>query len=73
MTKRAVIYARYSSNLQTDASIEDQVRLAMRLINEQNMELTQTYADHGISGASLLRPGYQQLLTDARAGCLKSL
>ncbi len=68
MTKRAVIYARYSSNLQTDASIEDQVRLAMRLINEQNMELTQTYADHGISGASLLRPGYQQLLTDARAG-----
>ena len=68
MTKRAVIYARYSSNLQTDASIEDQVRLAMRLINEQNMELTQTYADHGISGASLLRPGYQQLLADARAG-----
>ena len=68
MTKRAVIYARYSSNLQTDASIEDQVRLAMRLINEQNMELTQTYADHGISGSSLLRPGYQQLLTDARAG-----
>ena len=68
MTKRAVIYARYSSDLQSDASIEDQVRLAKRLINDQNMELTQTYTDHGISGASLLRPGYQQLLSDARTG-----
>ena len=68
MTKRAVIYARYSSDLQSDASIEDQVRLAKRLINDQNMVLSQTYTDHGISGASLLRPGYQQLLTDARAG-----
>ena len=68
MTKRAVIYARYSSDLQSDASIEDQVRLAKRLINDQNMVLSQTYTDHGISGASLLRPGYQQLLTDARSG-----
>ena len=32
------------------------------------MVLSQTYTDHGISGASLLRPGYQQLLTDARSG-----
>jgi len=68
MTKRAVIYARYSSDLQSNASIEDQVRLAKRLITDQNMELTQTYTDHGISGASLLRPGYQQLLSDARTG-----
>ena len=68
MTKRAVIYARYSSDLQSDASIEDQVRLAKRLIDDQEFKLTQTYTDHGISGASLLRPGYQQLLTDARAG-----
>jgi site-specific DNA recombinase len=68
MTKRAVIYARYSSDLQSDASIEDQVRLAKRLIDDQKLDLTQIYTDHGISGASLLRPGYQQLLTDARAG-----
>jgi site-specific DNA recombinase len=68
MTKRAVIYARYSSDLQSDASIEDQVRLAKRLIDDQELKFTQTYTDHGISGASLLRPGYQQLLTDARAG-----
>lgn len=27
----------------------------------------EAYSDHGISGASLMRPGYQQLLEDARA------
>ncbi len=30
--------------------------------------MTQHYADHGISGASLMRPGIQQLLQDALAG-----
>src|SRR6056297_2128504 len=32
------------------------------------MSVTQHYADHGISGASLMRPGIQQLLQDAMAG-----
>ena len=68
MHKRAVIYARYSSDLQSDASIEDQIRLAERLIIDKGWELTQKYTDHGVSGASLLRPGYQQLFNDARAG-----
>ena len=35
MTKRAVIYARYSSDLQSDASIEDQVRLCEALNRER--------------------------------------
>ena len=68
MTKRAVIYARYSSDLQSDASIEDQVRLCEALIRDRCWELLRAYSDHGISGASLMRPGYQQLLEDGRAG-----
>ena len=68
MTKRAVIYARYSSDLQSDASIEDQVRVCKNLIDQNQWTFVQTYSDHGISGASHLRPGYQQLLADARSG-----
>ena len=63
---RAAIYARYSSDLQSENSIEDQVRLCLRRIEAEGWELVQTYADRAQSGASLLRPGYQHLLQDAR-------
>ena len=66
---RAVIYARYSTELQRDASIEDQVRLCKaRDRGPRAGSLVCTYTDHAQSGASHLRPGYQQLLADARAG-----
>lgn len=65
---RAVIYARYSSDLQREASIEDQVRLCRRRIEKEGWRAGEVYSDHGASGASHLRPGYQKLLTDARAG-----
>src|SRR5262249_2873225 len=53
---RAVIYARYSTELQRDASIEDQVRLCKTRIDDDNWVLVGTYADHALSGASHLRP-----------------
>jgi DNA invertase Pin-like site-specific DNA recombinase len=65
---RAVIYARYSSENQRDASIEDQVRTCKAEIGRRAYALTQTYADHAISGSTNLRPGYQKLLEDARIG-----
>lgn len=63
---RAAIYARYSTDLQSEASIEDQMRLCQRIAAQHGWIVVQSYADAGISGASLLRPGYQQLMTDAR-------
>ncbi len=63
---RAAIYARYSTDLQSDASIEDQHRLCLRLINGNGWQKVQTYSDRGQSGASHLRPSYQRLLEDAR-------
>ena len=63
---RAVIYARYSSDLQRDASIEDQVRVCRRRIDAEGWSLQRVYSDHGASGASHLRAGYQALLQDAR-------
>src|SRR5262245_25827456 len=65
---RAVIYARYSSELQSVVSVEDQVRLCRDLIDRNGWSYLHAYADHAMSGASALRPGYQQLLEDARAG-----
>ncbi|MEO0430042.1 MAG: recombinase family protein [Pseudomonadota bacterium] len=66
---RIAIYARYSSDLQSDASIDDQVRLCTLRAKGERAQVVETYADHGISGAStLLRPGVQALLHDALAG-----
>src|SRR5690348_639012 len=65
---RAVIYARYSSDLQRAASIEDQVRLCRERIEHEGWTLIVTYSDAAASGASRLRPGYQKLLEDARRG-----
>lgn len=63
---RAAIYARYSTALQSDASIEGQHRLCLRLINGNGWQEAETYSDRGLSGASHLRTGYQRLLEDAR-------
>src|ERR1700730_15811475 len=65
---RAVVYARYSSDLQRDASIEDQVRLCKARIHAEKWTEVGIYTDHAVSGSIRLRPGYQKLLEDARAG-----
>jgi site-specific DNA recombinase len=65
---RAVIYARYSSDHQRDASVEDQVRECRAFIDRQGWTYLHAYHDRAISGASALRPGYQRLLADARDG-----
>lgn len=64
----AAIYARYSSDLQSEASIEDQVRLCRAQIEQQDWTTAKVYTDAARSGASPLRPGYQMMLQDARAG-----
>jgi site-specific DNA recombinase len=68
MTLRAAIYARYSSSNQSEASIEDQVHNCRERIETEDWRLVECYSDSAISGASLLRAGYQNLLQDARAG-----
>jgi len=65
---RAAIYARYSSDNQREASIEDQVRLCAERAGKEGWQVVETYSDYGISGASLVRPGIQALLSDALAG-----
>lgn len=54
---RAAIYARYSSDLQTDASIEDQIRIVEERAKSEGWTIVNRYTDHGISGASMMRSG----------------
>ncbi len=70
MTKtRAAIYARYSSDLQSDRSIEDQNRLCEEFAARNGFEVVAKYSDAARSGASLIdRDGVTDLLLDARAG-----
>jgi site-specific DNA recombinase len=65
---RAVLYARYSSDLQRDDSIEDQIRLCRQRIEQEGWQYLHAYTDRALSGASALRPAYQSLLEDARRG-----
>jgi DNA invertase Pin-like site-specific DNA recombinase len=64
---RAVIYARHSTELQSNTSVDDQVRLCRDFIQRQGWRHLEVYSDRAMSGASALRPGYQRLLEDARA------
>ena len=68
MTKRAVIYARYSSELQSERSIEDQVALCRQKAEHEGWEVAETFTDYALSGASMARPGLQSLVEGARAG-----
>ncbi len=64
---RAAIYARYSSDNQRDASIEDQIEVCRRYIAREDWQLLQIYEDRALSGSSAIRPGYQKMLTDAES------
>jgi site-specific DNA recombinase len=62
---RAVIYARYSSDRQSEASIEDQVEVCRRYAQAQGWRVVDAYTDAALSGASRFRPGFQKLTADA--------
>ena len=65
---RAAIYARFSTDMQSDASIEDQIRSCRDYAARQGLEVVETYSDRAMSGASLMRSGVQKLMRDARSG-----
>lgn len=66
---RAVIYARFSSDLQRDRSIDDQIALCRDYAQRNGYQIVATFEDRAVTGASIhLRPGIQQLLAAAKVG-----
>lgn len=65
VTGRVGIYARYSSDLQSENSIEDQARRARDEIARAGGDPSKAivFPDFAISGSSLERPGLDALMT----------
>ena len=62
----AVIYARYSSHAQRDVSIEQQIRACKTFAERQGIRVIHVYEDRALTGTSDKRPGFQQMIHDAR-------
>jgi len=62
---KVAIYARYSSDNQREASIADQLRVCREFAARQGWTVVEEFTDHAISGATLLRSGFQALMRDA--------
>ena len=66
---RVALYARYSSDHRSFASIQDQFQVCREHADRERWEVAATYQDAAISGARvILRPGVQTLLQDALGG-----
>lgn len=66
---RAAIYARYSTDMQNERSIEDQVELCRAFAAREGMVVVDLFEDRAISGASIHnRPGLKSLLEQAQTG-----
>jgi DNA invertase Pin-like site-specific DNA recombinase len=66
---RVALYARYSSDQQSVASIEDQFRVCRERAEREGWHVVGAYEDAAITGSTLtLRPGIRALLQDAEAG-----
>jgi len=62
---KVALYARYSSDNQREASIADQMRVCRDFAERQGWPVADEFHDHAISGATLLRPGFQALMRRA--------
>jgi len=64
---KAALYARFSTDKQRDASIDDQFRECERIAKSSGLKVVARFEDKGISAGTHQRAGYQALLTAARA------
>ena len=66
--KIAVIYARYSSDAQTEQSIEGQLRVCQDYASKNNIVIVDTYIDRAMTGTNDLRSDFQRMLRDSATG-----
>ncbi len=69
LVNRTAIYARFSSDKQSERSVDDQVALCRAYCEHNQLSVVGVYDDRAISGASTVnRLGWQKLMRDARGG-----
>jgi site-specific DNA recombinase len=66
--KTAVLYSRFSSDLQKDRSIDDQLALCRTLAEREQLNIVATFSDRAKSGATMFeRDGLLELMQAAKA------
>lgn len=66
--KTAVIYARYSSDSQTEQSIEGQLRVCQQYAKNNDILIVDTYIDRAMTGTNDARPDFQRMIKDSSKG-----
>ena len=64
--KTAVIYARYSSDTQTEQSIEGQLRVCNEYAKNNDILILRTYIDRAMTGTNDNRPNFRQMIEDSK-------
>lgn len=67
-TKKAVIYARYSSERQNEQSIAGQIAECTQWAKNNDITIIDTYHDEALTGKTDKRPAFQKMITDAKNG-----
>ena len=67
IVKSVAGYARYSTDNQTENSIEFQMRVIEQYCSEHNLNLVLKYHDDALSGTNTDRPAFRQLCIDAKS------
>jgi site-specific DNA recombinase len=66
---KAAIYARYSTDRQSESSIEDQYRVCSERCAKEGLQVVARFEDQGISGAAIgNRPGFLAMVEAGTAG-----
>ena len=63
--KTAVIYCRYSSDSQTEQSIEGQLRVCNEYAKSNDIVILDTYIDRAMTGTNDNRPDFQRMIKDS--------
>lgn len=64
--KKCCIYARYSSDSQTEQSIEGQLRVCKEYCEKYDFVVVREYIDRAMTGTNDKRPAFQQMLLDSK-------
>ena len=65
---RAVIYARYSCSVQTEQSIEGQLRDCYKVVEDMGYTVVKEYIDRATSGKNDERPQFRRMIHDSAFG-----